>query len=191
MLRMIANGAELHSSNRGAGEIDGVELRALEMHADARGSFTEVFRKSWNLCIEPVQWSTVHSKAGTLRGMHLHRRHDEYICVLSGKAYVGLMDIRPGSPTEGVSALIELCGHKMSCLSFPKGLIHGWYFSADTLHLQSVSEDYGDYGHDDNLGCCWSDPDLRIKWPGTPTLLSERARGFGTVAQLRELMRQG
>lgn len=161
------------------------------MHADGRGSFTEVFRKSWNLCIDPVQWSAVRSKAGTLRGMHLHRRHDEYICVLSGKAFVGLMDIRPGSPTEGVSTLIELCGDKMSCLSFPKGLIHGWYFPADTLHLQSVSEDYGNYGHDDNLGCRWSDPDLHIKWPAKPTRLSERAGEFGTVAQLRELMRQG
>jgi dTDP-4-dehydrorhamnose 3,5-epimerase len=159
------------------------------VNRDDRGSFTEIFYRSWNLCIDPTQWSAVFSNAGTLRGMHLHKRHDEYICVLKGRAFVGLLDIRPDSPTEGQSVLVEMTGEEMACLSFPRGVVHGWYFPEDSIHVQSVSEDYENYGHDDNLGCHWSDPDLGFTWPAKPTLVSARAEGFGTVAALRATMR--
>src|SRR5262245_47706946 len=109
--------------------IDGVVIRRLNPSTDTRGSFTEVFYETWNLPIKPRQWSLVHSRAGTLRGMHLHLRHDEYILLVSGQCHVGLYDMRVGSPTEGSSMLVELRSDTPSCLAFPKGLLHGWYFS--------------------------------------------------------------
>lgn len=187
---MIATGIESGSRIVSGRMIDGAELRLLKMNKDMRGSFTEIFYSSWGLCINPVQWSVVQSNAGTLRGMHLHRRHDEYVCVIKGRAFVGLMDVRPDSPTDGQSVLVELCGDEMACLSFPRGVIHGWYCPEDTIHVQSVSEDYTQYGHDDNPGCHWSDPDLNLPWPGVPTLVSQRAEGFGTVQGLRRFMRE-
>ncbi len=170
--------------------IDGAELRILDTHRDERGSFTEIFYSSWGLCIDPVQWSVVSSKKGTLRGMHLHKRHDEYISVLSGRAFVGLVDLRPGSPTEDQSLLVEMVGKEMACLSFPRGVVHGWYFPEETIHIQSVSEDFANYGHDDNAGCHWNDPELGIHWPGTPELVAPRAAGFGSLSELKEAMRR-
>src|SRR3972149_1059 len=45
----------------------GVRLLPLQMNRDDRGVFTEVFRRSWDTGIEPVQWNFVRSQAGGLR----------------------------------------------------------------------------------------------------------------------------
>jgi dTDP-4-dehydrorhamnose 3,5-epimerase len=166
--------------------IDGTRLRRLDVHEDARGSFTEFFSKSWDTGDSPAQWSVVTSSKGVLRGMHLHRRHDEGFLLLEGRASVGLRDVRPGSPTEGVSSLFEFSGDDLTYLTFPRGIVHGWFFHEPSIHLQSVSETYADYGDDDNLGCHWSDPALEISWPGAPTLVASRADGFGSLAVLLE-----
>jgi dTDP-4-dehydrorhamnose 3,5-epimerase len=164
--------------------IDGARLRSLEVHVDARGSFTEFFSKSWGEGEPPAQWSAVASDTGVLRGMHLHRRHDEGFLLLKGRVSVGLRDIRPGSPTEGVSSLFRFSGDELIYLTFPRGIVHGWFFHEPSLHLQSVSETFAEYGDDDNLGCHWSDPALEIPWPGRPTLVASRADGFGSLAAL-------
>jgi dTDP-4-dehydrorhamnose 3,5-epimerase len=171
---------------KAGGVISGARLRPLEERRDARGSFTEIFYDSWDTGIVPSQWSVVRSARGVLRGMHLHRRHDEYFLVLSGRASVGLKDLRPGSPTEGVSSLYTLDGEHPACLSFPRGILHGWYFHQDTIHIQAVSETYTAYGEDDNLGCHWSDPALEIPWPERPTLVAARAAAFPSLAVLLE-----
>src|SRR4051812_14024847 len=80
---------------------DGVALRPLDMNRDSRGSFTEVFREEWDTGISPVQWNIVSSEAGTLRGVHVHIRHDDYLTTLRGRASVGLRDLRRGSPAQG------------------------------------------------------------------------------------------
>lgn len=165
--------------------IDGVALRRLNMHPDHRGCFTEVFQRSWNTCITPAQWSVVHSHAGVFRGVHLHRRHAEYFSVLQGRASVGLRDIRPWSPTRDCWVMYELSGADLACITFPLGILHGWYFHEDTLHLQAVSEVYVDYGKDDNWGCVWSDPALQIPWPITSEpIVTYRAGDFPSMRTL-------
>lgn len=161
------------------------ELFLLDQKNDHRGSFVEVFQKHWKSCIDPVQWSVVKSQANVFRGMHLHQRHDEYFSLLSGHCLVGLKDFRKGSPTEGEFSLYELYGKSMGALTFPKGILHGWYFFEPSTHLQAVSESYVDYGKDDNWGCKWNAPDLGIPWPMDSVILSERADGFSTEAELK------
>jgi dTDP-4-dehydrorhamnose 3,5-epimerase len=165
------------------GMIDGAFVRELVVHEDERGSFTEFYSRDRDE-MSPAQWSVVSSGAGVLRGMHLHRRHDEGFLLLKGRAFVGLRDLRRGSPTEGVSTLFEFSGESPVYLTFPRGIVHGWLFHEPSIHLQSVSETYGEYGDDDNLGCHWSDPALEIPWPAKPTVVAARASGFGNLAAL-------
>jgi dTDP-4-dehydrorhamnose 3,5-epimerase len=164
--------------------IHGVELRSLKMNFDVRGCFTEVFQDRWKTCIKPVQWSVVHSQPNVFRGLHLHRDHDEYISVVVGRVCVGLRDVRPWSPTNGAWSLYELSGANLACVTFPPGLLHGWYFHEPSIHLQAVSESYADYGDTDNWGCHWSDPALGIPWPFTDPILARRAADFSGLEEL-------
>ncbi|TVP97502.1 MAG: hypothetical protein EA359_19550 [Balneolaceae bacterium] len=166
-------------------EIYQTELIKIKENKDYRGSFSEIFQEYWGTCIKPVQWSVVKSEKNVFRGMHLHKRHDEYFCLLTGHCLVGLKDIRPGSPTEGYMSLYELFEEDMAAITFPKGLLHGWYFIEPSIHLQSVSEAYADYGKDDNWGVVWNAPDLGIPWPVSEVILSERAQDFPTLAGLK------
>ncbi len=50
----------------------GVLLHSLKQHEDERGILIEIFRNEWNAGIKPIQWNTVFSKAGVLRGVHVH-----------------------------------------------------------------------------------------------------------------------
>lgn len=181
---------DLGSGGDVSGSIEGLKLHPFDVNEDGRGSFTEVFCRSWALPVDPVQWSLVSSKARVLRGMHLHFRHGEYISVIRGRACVGLYDFRRGSPTNGKSVLIEVNGATPTCISFPQGILHGWYFYEDSLHLQAVSEQYTDYGQDDNHGCHWADPALGIAWPDPSPLLSERAADFPSLEELRRVAGQ-
>jgi dTDP-4-dehydrorhamnose 3,5-epimerase len=158
-----------------------VTIRALTMNRDARGSFTEVFRREWDIGVSPIQWNVVQSQKGTLRGVHVHIKHDDYLILLSGKASVGLRDLRPGSPTEGLSTVVELDGDEPVAVVIPHGVAHGFLFHAPSLHLYAVSE-YWNVA--DELACHWADPELELDWSAQPTLVSERDATAPSLAEL-------
>ena len=150
---------------------DGTLLRPLEAHRDERGSFTELYRAEWETGVAPIQWNAVRSQAGVVRGVHVHLRHDDYLTVPEGHAYVGLRDLRRGSSTEGLSALVELGGDSPGALVIPRGVAHGFYFDVPSLHVYAVTE-YWDLS--DELACRWDDPELEIPWPVRSAVVSDR-----------------
>lgn len=161
---------------------DGVELQGLKPNADSRGVFTELFRDSWGLSVAPVQWNAVRSEANVLRGVHAHWRHADYLTVVVGRAAVGLHDLREGSPTEGLGAVVELDAEAPAGLSIPPGVAHGFYFHEPSLHVYAVSHEWDP---EDELGCRWDDPELDVAWPCSAPLLSERDRRLGPLSALR------
>ena len=164
--------------------IEGLRIAPLTPQRDARGMFLEVFKDSWALPVRPTQWSLVQSTARTLRGLYLHRRHDEMFVLVNGRAHVGLKDLRRGSPTFARSVLIDLQAESPKAVVFPPGVLHGWYFSEPSIHLQAVSEEYDQYRDDDNLSCHWADPALGLAWPDPEPLLSPDGEGFGSLQDL-------
>lgn len=162
----------------------GVVLDDLAMHADQRGVFTEVFRTEWSVAVRPVQWNVVGSRSGVLRGVHVHPRHDDYLVVVSGRATVGLRDLRRSSDTEGLSSTVDLSADALRAITIPHGVAHGFLFHEPSTHLYAVSH-YWDI--DDELGCFWGDEDLAIDWPFEPTLVSERD---ATAQSLQDLVSQ-
>jgi dTDP-4-dehydrorhamnose 3,5-epimerase len=151
----------------------GTVFRPLQAHEDQRGVFVELYRREWGTGADPIQWNAVWSEAGVLRGVHVHIRHHDYLTVPVGRASVGLKDLRRGSPTEGLTALIELGRERPGALVIPHGVAHGFYFHEPSLHVYAVSE-YWDPG--DELACNWADPELGIEWPAATALVSDRDR---------------
>jgi dTDP-4-dehydrorhamnose 3,5-epimerase len=180
----IASGSERH--NRVVLPT-GVELHRLQPHTDARGTFTELFRNSWGLAVEPVQWNVVRSTANVLRGVHAHWRHEDYLTVVAGRAEVGLHDLREGSPTEGLGAVVHFDASEPHGLTIPPGVAHGFYFPEASLHVYAVSHEWDPA---DELGCRWDDRALGIAWSCEDPLVSPRDHALGPLSELRDAWRR-
>jgi dTDP-4-dehydrorhamnose 3,5-epimerase len=163
--------------------VDGVVLIPLTAHSDERGSFTEVYRRKWVAGMrEGVQANLSLSRPGVLRGLHFHRKQADYWCVLTGTAFVGLYDLRAGSPTEGKRAEVRIeAGARRHALYIPKGVAHGYYAETDVL-MEYLVDEY--YTGADEFGVAWDDPDVGIGWPSTRPILSERDRSNPGLADV-------
>lgn len=160
----------------------GVSLVPLTPHPDDRGVFTELFRASWETGVAPVQWNSVRSDSNVLRGVHVHRRHADYLTLVAGRATIGLHDLRYDSSTEALGTTVELDATTPSALVIPVGVAHGFYFHEPSIHVYAVSHEFDPA---DELGCRWDDPGLAIAWPCTGPLISPRDRDLGSLSDLR------
>ena len=163
--------------------IAGIEVRPLRPIVDPRGSFVETYRRTEmpSGAREVVQSNISRSKAGVLRGIHYHRAQSDYWVVLEGRAFVALLDLRPGSPTRGGRQELELDGAEPSGLYIPRMVAHGFYARTD-LVLQYMVDAYYDGGRDEH-GIAWNDPDAQIGWPDPDPILSDRDRSNPPLAQ--------
>jgi dTDP-4-dehydrorhamnose 3,5-epimerase len=120
-----------------------------------------------------------------LRGLHFHRRQADYWCVLAGRAFVGLFDLRERSPTarrkaelstDAASELVGLC--------LPPGVAHGFYAETEVLlqYLVDVT-----FTGDDEFGLAWNDPAVGIEWPADQPVLSARDRANPRLAEVLAL----
>lgn len=161
--------------------LHGVRIVPLDAHPDQRGTFSEIFRDEWNPEVRPVQWNVVHSAGGVLRGVHLHRRHSDYLTVIAGSMLLGLCDLRRSSPTFRLAVAIEVTPAR--AILIPPGVAHGFYFPETAIHIYGVDR-YWD--PEDELGCHWSDPELRIPWDVRNPILSPRDAGLPPLSGLLE-----
>lgn len=153
-------------------ELAGVRIVSLTAHADDRGQFVEVFRDEWPLDLRPVQWNAVRSRAGVMRGVHVHGSHRDYLTVLAGTLVLGLHDLRPDSPSAGRSTMLTIEADAPTAVAIPPGVCHGFWFPVPSVHLYGVDR-YWDVA--DELGCRYDDPALGLDWPlDRAPLLSER-----------------
>lgn len=162
---------------------DGVKLIELTPHADDRGVFTELYREEWGSGVAPIQWNAVHSKAGVLRGVHVHPRHADYLTMAAGHMTLGLCDLRPESPTHMLALTVELNTEAPLAGVIPPGVAHGFYFNEDSIHVYAVSH-YWDMA--DELGCRWDDPALGIPWRHETAQISDRDAGLQPLSALVE-----
>jgi dTDP-4-dehydrorhamnose 3,5-epimerase len=162
--------------------IHGVLIVPLTPHPDERGFFAESYRRDWIPGMEEmVQGNLSRSRANVLRGLHFHRRQADYWTVLSGTAFVGLFDLRKGSPTEGKKAEVELAADALRCLYIPRGVAHGFY-TGDGILLQYLVDRY--HSGDDEFGVAWDDPGVGISWPASQPILSDRDRSNPSLAKV-------
>ena len=167
--------------------IPGVAFDSVERHADERGSFRELWRRS--RLPEPfVQANLSTSAAGVLRGLHLHRRQVDHWVVADGHAFVALVDVRPLLDGSGPQPIVETreLGADES-VTIPVGVAHGFLAVEPLALLYLVTNEFDG---SDELGFAWDDPAVGVPWPhvsgtadGRP-VLSGRDQSNPSLAEL-------
>ena len=129
-----------------------------------------------------VQSNLSRSRAGVLRGLHFHRDQADYWCFIEGHAFVALVDVRKGSPTEGGAWWQEFdAGSGLRGVYVPPGVAHGFYAQSDVA-LQYVVDRA--FTGEDEFGVAYDDPRLAIPWPGKAPVVSERDRSNPSLAEV-------
>lgn len=163
--------------------IVGVKYIYLRAFGDARGRFLETFRKEWfpERTWDSFQTNRSDSVAGVLRGLHYHFNQVDYWYAPFGRLRVGLVDLRVGSPSRGVSHVLEIGEENEIGVFIPSGVAHGFYALTDAT-LTYIVDQY--YSSSDELGVAWNDPDLGLAWGVEEVLLSARDRGNPTLSSI-------
>lgn len=114
-------------------------------------------------------------RAGTLRGMHFERLpnlESKLVRCATGAIYDVIIDLRPDSPTRYGWFGVELSREDGRALFVPAGFAHGFL----TLREETdVFYHMGDsYRPGSARGFRYDDPYFAIRWPSSPTVISER-----------------
>jgi len=111
--------------------IDGVQITELRRHHDDGGSMTELARLTegapaglTGFTLRQINFSEI--EPGAIKAFHLHTRQtDVWFVPPTDRVLLVLVDVRKGSPTEGVTMRFML-GHGASRLvRIPPGVAHG------------------------------------------------------------------
>jgi dTDP-4-dehydrorhamnose 3,5-epimerase len=152
--------------------IDGVMLVEPAAFGDDRGRFVETYRREWlPRGREMIQGNRSEKAAGAIVGLHYHLHQADYWYVLRGTARVVLHDLRQGSPTLGVTFVVDLDGNEERGLFIPPGVAHGFASLTDVLLWYLVD---GYYNPADELGLAWDDPAVGADWGIADPVLSTR-----------------
>jgi dTDP-4-dehydrorhamnose 3,5-epimerase len=176
----MSRGQHSSSSSSDTGLPTGVVLRRLPARIGHAGMTIDLFSRD-EAGVAPVQWNFVTSGPNTLRGVHVHPRHADYLSVLGGWMLVGLHDMRPGSTTYRLSTILRLRGDVPEAAFIPPGVAHGFYCAAAAEYAYALDSYWDPAGE---LGCIWNDPALGLDWPTSDPVLSPRDADAPSYAAL-------
>ena len=113
--------------------IEGVAIVDLKRHADDGGSMTELARLEGGqpqaaelagFNVRQINYSEV--EPGAIKAFHLHARQtDVWYVPPSDRCLMILVDVRAGSPTEGLSQRLTLGAGASRLVRIPPGVAHG------------------------------------------------------------------
>jgi len=162
--------------------IDGVLSIKPKIFGDSRGFFFESYTKKKyaqeGIEMEFVQDNHSKSSKGVLRGLHyqISKPQDKLVRVVQGEVFDVAVDIRKDSPTFGRWEGFLLNDENMQQVFVPKGLAHGFCVLSETAEFLYKCSDY--YYPEDEGGIIWNDPDLKIDWPISIPLLSDKDQKY-------------
>lgn len=147
--------------------IDGVVFKELVTHADPRGFFREIIRKTDSFFTDGFgQWSHSLMLDGVIKAWHYHRVQTDYFYVVSGVVRVGLYDLRKESATYRRS-MDFLMGEvkSSSVVKIPPGVAHGVRTIRGPVHLLYMMTHV--YDPNDEVRLPYNDPSIDFDWgPG-------------------------
>lgn len=162
-------------------EIEGVWVIEPKRFGDARGYFSETFKRaefeSHVGRVDFVQDNESFSCYGVLRGLHFQKgefSQAKLVRVSRGKVLDVAVDLRGGSPTFGRHVAVELSQDNGRQLFIPRGFAHGFVVLSDEAQFQYKVDNV--YAPQAEATLRFDDPALGIDWqiPKADMLLSEK-----------------
>ena len=163
-------------------KIEGVlEIKNFKFK-DHRGTFLNllkkdapVFKSFWGEReIKQINISNTKN-IGTVRGMNVQSepyKEAKLISCIKGKIWDVAIDLRKNSSTFGKWHSIELSPEKGNAIFIPEGCAHGFQVIEENSQLLYIHSE--EWIQNQETGIRWDDPTLNIKWPMSPTFISEK-----------------
>ena len=177
--------------------IDGVILITPAKRLDARGFFSEIYRRDSfqvaGISTEFVQDNHVFSvQSGVLRGMHFQtppHAQGKLVRCTRGTILDVAVDIRKGSPTFGRHVAVELSASNWKQLWIPPGFAHGYLTLEANAEVIYKVTDY--WAPECERGLAWNDPEVGIDWgmPEGQLTLAEKDRSNPRLSELELIFR--
>ena len=158
----------------------GVRILEPQVFGDTRGWFMESWSKKKmedaGIIVDFVQDNhSFSAQKGTLRGLHYQLNpmaQAKLLRVSRGAIFDIAVDIRRGSPTYAKWVGVELSAENSRQLFIPRGFAHGFITLTDDVEVQYKADNFYAPACDGNIR--WDDPEIGVKWPLAPVVLSEK-----------------
>lgn len=159
-------------------DLEGVLKVEPIVYEDDRGFFSEIYSKNryinFGIDVDFVQDCHSRSTKNVLRGLHYQINHPQgkLVRVVKGSVFDVAVDIRRGSPNFGKATWTILSDENHHQLYIPPGFAHGFCVLSSYADFEyKCSELY----HPNDEGCIlWNDPDLKIPWPISDPVISDK-----------------
>ena len=163
-------------------ELKGVFIVEPQVFGDARGWFMESWSKrkfaEAGLDIEFLQDNQSFSATkGTLRGLHYQLNpmaQAKVVRCTRGEIFDVAVDIRKNSPQYAKWTGVVLSAENKKQFFIPRGFAHGFITLTDDVEVQYKADNYYAPEFDGNIR--WNDPQIGVKWPFEPVILSDKDR---------------
>jgi dTDP-4-dehydrorhamnose 3,5-epimerase len=157
--------------------IEGLLILKRPTHIDDRGFFREIFHineieQVLNIEFKGLQMNHAHSKSKVLRGVHAEN-WNKIIAPVNGEVFIAIVDIRVDSPTFGKYETFTINDKNRIGLFISKGLANSYCVTSDKdVDYIYLVDSY--YDGSDQRAIAFDDPDLKIEWPISDPIISER-----------------
>ena len=154
----------------------GLKIIKTNIFKDQRGFFKEIVKnkiiKKYNFIFDCMSYS----QKNVLRGMHFQKINPQakLITVAYGKILDVAIDLRKNSRTYGKYFSIIISKDSDFSILIPEGFAHGFYCISNECVLHYKCSNYRHQKSEVTLA--WNDPTIKIKWPCSNPILSEKDR---------------
>lgn len=150
--------------------ISGVWIIEPQRYGDARGYFTESYKKEEFEKhigkVDFIQDNESLSSYGVLRGLHFQKgeySQAKLVRVSQGRVIDVAVDLRRNSPTFGKHIAVELSQENGRQLFVPRGFAHGFIVLSEFAQFQYKVDNV--YAPQAEATLRFDDPALGIEWP--------------------------
>lgn len=165
-------------------------------YSDQRGSFIKSFEKQiyshGGIKFDISETFVSVSSQNVIRGLHfqLNAPQSKLICLLSGKAWDVIVDLRKSSPTYKKWVSIDLDSNGKNAVFVPRGFAHG--FASLENNTTMIYQCEGPYDKETDTGIIYNDPTLNITWPiaDSEAILSDRDKSLMLFSEFEERVKE-